>query len=286
MSFALWRSRCSTCLRLGHRPYALAAFARQKSSPTHSAYASPVSLEISPEALPQSEEVQPTAVVGSSTIKRVGKLAKKSRGPKEEISSHRNLLEQTKVQEYLDFVASTNDSVTLADIERCRPLEHGVPGTQKYESHYNSLLDTLVRSFSTKQLRQFLHLYQLERPRKHTKWHYAACIIERQWGWPSLPEIQKQQRDWTEVTYRSGSFSVRSSMIMLTFCPRFSFRSQTSVSHPRKGFVHIHLKIPFSYSKSCRWRGPPFFIFKAQRTCLFFCEPSRIEGGRTARFTG
>jgi hypothetical protein len=208
----------------------LVALARQKSSPTHIAYAGSASLEISPEVLQQYEEVATPAVVSSSTIKRVGKLAKKLRRPKEEIPSHRNLLEQTKVQEYLDFVASTNDSVTLADIERCRPLEHGVPGTPKYESDYNSLLDTLVRSFSTKQLRQFLHLYQLEHPKKPTKWHSAASIIERQWGWPSLTEIQKQQRDWTEVTYGSGSFFVRFKMIMLTFAQGFPL-------DPRQAFL-------------------------------------------------
>jgi hypothetical protein len=182
----------------------LAAFARQKSSPTHNPYANFV--EHSPDGPQQYEEIETPTVANSTRKVKLGRLAKKSFVPKEEILSHRNLLEQTKVQEYLDFVASTNDIVTLADIERCRPPEHGTPGTPKYESDYNTLLDTLGRSFSTKQLRRFLHLYQLDLPRKRTKWQYAASIIERQWGWPSLTEIQKQQRDWTEVTYASRSF--------------------------------------------------------------------------------
>ena len=206
MSLSLWRLKCSTCLRLGLRPYASAAFARQNSWPTHNPHADSLFLEHSLDGLQQPEETMVPTVANSARKVNLRRLSKKSLGPKEKIPSQRNLLEQTKVQEYLDFVASTNDAVTLADIERCRPSEHGVPGTPKYESDYNSLLDSLVRSFSTKQLRQFLHLYQLDLPRKRTKWHFAASIIERQWGWPSLTEIQKQQRDWTEVTYASRSF--------------------------------------------------------------------------------
>jgi len=188
MSLFLWKSQCRY---FGHRPYALAAFTR-KSSPTHNS----ISAESGTEG----------TVVDLATRKVTsGRLTKNSLRPTENITPRRNLLEQTKVQDYLDFVASTNNTVALADIERCRPPEHGAPGTPKYENDYNSLLDTLVRSFSTKQLRQFLHLYQLGLPRKRTKWHYAMSIIERQWGWPSLSEIQEQHRDWTQVAQASRS---------------------------------------------------------------------------------
>jgi hypothetical protein len=208
MSLYLWRLQCSKCLGLGHRRYTLPAVARRELLPTHNAYTDSFFAERSPDDPQQFDEIPVIP----------GKPAKKLRRPKEETISHRNLLERTKVQEYLDFVASTNDTVTLADIERCRPPEHGDPGTPEYESGYNSLLDTLVRSFSTKQLRQFLHLYQLDPPRKRTKWHYAVSIIEHQWGWPSLTEIQKQQRDWTEVTYASRLFFfVSLRMFTLTF---------------------------------------------------------------------
>ncbi|KAF8225081.1 hypothetical protein L208DRAFT_1409162 [Tricholoma matsutake] len=215
MSLSLWRLQCSAYLRLGHRHYASAVVARTRRKSLPSPNADSLFAEPSPDHLQQSEEIQTPTVVNSTRKIATGRLAKKSLRPKEEIISHRNLLEQTKVQEYLDFVASTSNTVTLADIERCRPPEYGAPGTSEYESDYNLLLDTLVRSFSTKQLRRFLHLYQLDLPKKRTKWHYAASIIERQWGWPSLTEIQKQQRDWTEVTYATFPLDPRQAFLIL-----------------------------------------------------------------------
>jgi hypothetical protein len=119
---------------------------------------------------------------------------------------HRNLLDETKVEQHLAFVKATKTTVTLADIERCQPPKHSHPGSQQYETDYNTLLDTLVRSFSTKQLRTFVQLYNLEPHLTHwkrTKWDYAVSIIEHQWNWPSLTQIQKEQRDRTEVTCKS-----------------------------------------------------------------------------------
>lgn len=231
MPLPLWRTQCSKFLCSGHRHYALATIFRR-------AYAHAVFAELSPDNYQQSEKI---AAPPTSKKGKLGRQAKeKSAGLKERITSRRNLLEHTKVQEYLDFVASANNTVTLADIERCRPPFHGAPGTPKYETDYNSLLETLVRSFSTKQLRQFLHLYQLDPPRKRTKWHYAASIIERQWGWPSLTEIQKQQRDWTEVLYKCRSFSRARDLQGIyadILLPSVSSRSSTGLSHPWKRFV-------------------------------------------------
>lgn len=136
------------------------------------------------------------------TDEQLQKLKKRKKVP----LLRRNLLDPTKVEEYLAFVKATKTSVTLEDIERCQPRTHGPPGSQKYETDYNALLNTLVRSFSTKQLRTFVRLYSLQPHLTHskrTKWDYAVAIMEQQWNWPSLTEIQKEQRDWTEVTCKS-----------------------------------------------------------------------------------
>lgn len=170
------RPLCSSCrVRLWHKAYSSTTLA-------HDAGAANI---------PKSASSKPTreARVNESTKKVVVK------------EPTRNILEQSKVQDYLDFVAATKDTITLADIERYRPPSYSTPGTLQYEADYNALLDNLVRSFSGKQLRIFLDLYKLSPPTKRTKWYYAVQIIEEQWHWPSLTQIQKEQRDWSEVAY-------------------------------------------------------------------------------------
>jgi hypothetical protein len=228
MLLPLWRTQCSKFLCSGHRHYALTTISRRT-------YAHALFAELSPDNCPEKIAAPPSSKKG---IERQAK--KESAGLKEKLTSHRNLLEHTKVQEYLDFVASSNNTVTLADIERCRPPVHGNPGTPEYETDYNSLLDTLVRSFSAKQLRQFIHLYQLDPPKKRNKWHHAVSIIERQWGWPSLTAIQKQQRDWTEVSYKCRSFSWSRDLQSIyadILLPSVSSRPSTGISYPWKRFV-------------------------------------------------
>lgn len=136
----------------------------------------------------------------SGPILPSGAKLKHNTARKEKALRTRNLLDQSKVQEYLDYVASTDAGATLEDLEKCRPTRRSSPDTPQYEKEYNALLDTLVRSFSKDQLRHFLQLYGLGAPAKKTKWQFAVSIIETQWEWPSLTEIQRKRRDWTEVS--------------------------------------------------------------------------------------
>ncbi|RDB28766.1 hypothetical protein Hypma_015422 [Hypsizygus marmoreus] len=127
----------------------------------------------------------------------------------------RNLLKESKLQDYLDLIASTSQEITLADIERCKPAGHAAPRTPEYEQQYNSLVETLVRSFSLHQLRQFLVLYHLDMPTRRTKWDIAANIIERQWNWPSLTTIKKEKKEWTEIATETFPLDVRQSFLIL-----------------------------------------------------------------------
>lgn len=121
----------------------------------------------------------------------------------------RHILDFTKVQDYLDSVAATRNTVTIADVERRRPAKHAIPGTPQYATEYNNLVDTLVLSFSQKQLREFVKLYGLEPPKdKKGKYGWAMTIMEKQWDWPSLSEIEQRQRDWTEVSFMSTSLLI------------------------------------------------------------------------------
>jgi len=113
----------------------------------------------------------------------------------------RSLLEKTKLEDYLQHIASTSRQVSLADIERCRPMTSPAVDDSDYEQKYTALSETLVRSFSFNQLEQFLDLYQLDPPAKRNKWHLAVTIIEEAWKWPSLSRTKKAKREWSEIVY-------------------------------------------------------------------------------------
>lgn len=77
-------------------------------------------------------------------------------------------------------------------------------------------MDTLCRSFSKDQLRKFTELYNLDpiwTRCSRRKVEYAESIIEKQWNWPSLKEIERRQRDRTEVVIKT--FSVTPSQLFL-----------------------------------------------------------------------
>ncbi|KAG5652170.1 hypothetical protein H0H81_006010 [Sphagnurus paluster] len=127
----------------------------------------------------------------------------------------RNLLKETKLQDYLNHIASTSEQVTLADIERYRPSKYAEPHSPSYEEEYHSLVETLVRSFSLNQLRTFLDMYHLTPPTKRTKWELAVTIVERQWNWPSLTIVKNEKREWTEVVHQSFPLDARQSFLIL-----------------------------------------------------------------------
>ncbi|TFK76999.1 hypothetical protein BDN72DRAFT_830172 [Pluteus cervinus] len=121
---------------------------------------------------------------------------------------------KTKVQDFLDYVASSS-GVTLADAERCRPVNHAAPGSLEYEQDYQNALDTLMRSFNLKQLRDILSLYGSTPRPGRTKRSYAVHIIEHHWDWPSLTELQKQRRDTTEIVSATYPLTPYQSFLLL-----------------------------------------------------------------------
>ncbi|KAF9263456.1 hypothetical protein L218DRAFT_959007 [Marasmius fiardii PR-910] len=113
----------------------------------------------------------------------------------------KNLLKETKVEEYLAELAASKDIVTLADLTRLRPSQHSDPTTnpKEYEVEYNQLLDRVQQAFNKKQLVHFVDILDVVRPKQRTKSAYTVQIIEQAWGWPRLTEVQKRRRDWSEV---------------------------------------------------------------------------------------
>jgi len=123
----------------------------------------------------------------------------------------RNNLRFTKAESYLASIQAVGLEPTLVDAEKFRPARHSRPDTSKYAEEYRDLIDALCRAFSKDQLRCFTVLYKLD-PKwsraKRRKVEYAESIIEQQWGWPSLRDIEKKRIDKTEVVAkRSYRFS-------------------------------------------------------------------------------
>ncbi|KAJ7597143.1 hypothetical protein C8J56DRAFT_919326 [Mycena floridula] len=130
---------------------------------------------------------------------------------------NQNILDFTKVQDHLDYVARTRNVVTLVDIDRRRPKKHAKPGTPEYATQYTNLVETLVLSFSAKQLQKFVKLYglELEAADKKNKYVCAKAIIEEEWKWPSLERIEQERRDWTETSSKDFPLDMRESFLLL-----------------------------------------------------------------------
>lgn len=130
------------------------------------------------------------------------KKSKKSSAKKPKVPI-RNLLDESKIQTYLDEIAETSNTVTLTDITRLRPSGHSNPHTEAYATEHQALVNRLCTSFSMEQLQKFGKMMEIERyPRGKTKDYYAIRIIEGAWKWPSLTEMQEKKRDRSEVDYK------------------------------------------------------------------------------------
>ncbi|KAG5648076.1 hypothetical protein DXG03_007111 [Asterophora parasitica] len=197
MSIFLRRSACSSCLR-HHFSRTFAATPFVMRPPPASA-----------KSLSDLDRGDTKTAKGPRKKKTPGSSTERPAKPS------RNLLRETKLQDYLDQIASTSQDVTLQDIERYRPASHASVHSPKYEVEYNALVETLVRSFSVSQLRKFLGMYYLDAPYKRSKWELAVTIIERQWNWPSLKVIKKEKREWTEVIHQSFPLDAKQAFLIL-----------------------------------------------------------------------
>ncbi|KAK1224398.1 hypothetical protein PQX77_012694 [Marasmius sp. AFHP31] len=183
LASVLKRRVCPSCLSFRVQRFysAQAAFARSSPPSVANSNSSSQSIEV---PSPLDNSTSPT------------KTKKTKRAPK---APTRNLLEETKVEEYLAEIAASKDLITLEDLTRLRPKKHSNPSTPEYEVEYNQLLDRIQQAFNRKQLIHFVDLFGIPRPKRQTKPAYAVHIIEQAWGWPSLTEVQKRRRDWSEV---------------------------------------------------------------------------------------
>ncbi|KAF8912763.1 hypothetical protein CPB84DRAFT_1670434 [Gymnopilus junonius] len=125
---------------------------------------------------------------------------------------------QTKnpIENYLGHLQTTKHELKLEDIERYKPPKVANPKSPDYETIYNEVISSLMRSFSQPQLRQFLQLYGLPSPHhRGNKRTFAVKILEEKWGWPSLAKVSQDRIDWSEVSERQFYLDPAQSFLLM-----------------------------------------------------------------------
>lgn len=155
--------------------------------------------EFQAKRFPNSKKGKSQDSSGTPKSRRANKPCKTSTPRKDPLAA-------TGLELYLDEIREAGLEPTLPDLERCRPERYtNHVDSPQYAEEYHSLVDKLCRSFSRQQLRQFTIQLKLHSRAALTKHEFAESIIEKQWNWPSLKEVQKRHRDRTEVSVKSVS---------------------------------------------------------------------------------
>ncbi|KAJ7103420.1 hypothetical protein B0H15DRAFT_942874 [Mycena belliarum] len=141
----------------------------------------------------------PASGEANAQVKKRATRAKKNKVQPDPVAP--NGPPRTNITDYLDTLALSQGHLVLADIERYRPPSRPIlnrhDSEQDYETEYTLLLNKITASFTGKQLRQFLKLYETKPPKKTNKEDYAAAIIEQAWDWPSLNAWRERRREAT-----------------------------------------------------------------------------------------
>ncbi|EIN14190.1 hypothetical protein PUNSTDRAFT_56632 [Punctularia strigosozonata HHB-11173 SS5] len=130
----------------------------------------------------------------------------------------RDFSEPTNLERWLAELSTGSLDPSLQDLERLKPEKLPNPDSDGYPAEYSALADLLCRTFSKAQLNRFVEMYSMEgwlcNP-KRKKVEFAETIIERQWGWPSLLELENQKRDRTEVEVKDFPLDARQLFLMM-----------------------------------------------------------------------
>ncbi|KAG6842572.1 hypothetical protein C0991_000098 [Blastosporella zonata] len=157
--------------------------------------------------------LRPEAITnGATKLKKTRKS--KEKDPELTGPPTRNLLEESKLQEFLDNLASKQD-ISLKDFEReYKPFRRPGKGEPNYENEYNKVVERLLRSFSLVQLRNLVQLYDIDTPGKISKRRAAAMIIEDKWRWPSPTSIRQENSD-AETIYETFPLDAKHAFLIL-----------------------------------------------------------------------
>ncbi|KAL1726888.1 hypothetical protein EV714DRAFT_218473 [Schizophyllum commune] len=168
---------------------------------------------------------------GSEAPKKSKKRGRKKDSEKD-LTPEEEYIAGKVVHGFLDQIASAGPP-SVEDLEQLR-AKPCARTDQRYERKYLELLERLTRSFNVKQLQHFAEeCYGLDGRVKgksrRNKAEWAALIMEGKWGWPSLGEVQKERRDWSEVVTESYPLDAREAFLLLG--PNGSNLKSLSVRH-------------------------------------------------------
>jgi hypothetical protein len=144
--------------------------------------------------------------------------------------------EPSKTESYLLSLLTDGAVPTLHDLERLKPSEHSDPQSTEYAREYNTLLDSICRSFSNDQLRSFSQQYGLQLGSRRKKMLFAEAIVEKAWHWPPLGELKRARRDRTEVVSHS-----KCTLTLMPICltpPSFGTHIKRTFHSSWKRFVY------------------------------------------------
>ncbi|KAA1468144.1 hypothetical protein DENSPDRAFT_833354 [Dentipellis sp. KUC8613] len=149
---------------------------------------------------------------------QASKRKRKSKEPKSAESAEpvSLLSESSKAEAYLESLELTGQKPLLSDLEGLRPPLQPSAAGPKYAEAYYGLVDSICRSFTSSQLRQFTQDYQLAHKYSaahRTKKQYAKAIVTQQWQWPSPEELERARKEQVEVA--TQSFPVTSSQLFV-----------------------------------------------------------------------
>ncbi|KAF9044816.1 hypothetical protein BDZ89DRAFT_1058911 [Hymenopellis radicata] len=149
--------------------------------------------------------------------KKKKRKTSRPKAPPKEIPEPETVLDNSPVHSHLAQIAASKATVTLDDIERHKPARHANPDRDhnKYTEEYATLQDLLSKSFSQKQLREFLRLYGLKPPQIKSKATFASLIMEKAWNYPPLDEVLRKNRDRTESTSETFQLEPHQSFLLL-----------------------------------------------------------------------
>ncbi len=174
--------------------------------------------------------------------KKKKRKASKPKEPPPEIPEPETVLDNSPVHSYLAQIAASKATVTLDDIERHRPARHANPDRDhnKYTEEYATLQELLSKSFSQKQLLQFLRLYDLKPPKIKSKATFASLVMEKAWNYPPLDEVVRKNRDRTESTSESKCSSLARLSQIYSAYPAFELEPPQSFLLLGKDGIDLH----------------------------------------------
>lgn len=143
------------------------------------------SITLEPATLPDSEN------------ESVNRRSSKRRQSTKKISHNDEGLPQNRVSLHLEKIRE--NPLKLEDIETQRPSQIPNSLSADYEEKYRSVIESLDKAFTVKQMHDFLETNKIPLPRRKTKLGLAAQILEQKWGWETLDTVLQRKVDWSQV---------------------------------------------------------------------------------------